>query len=536
MNLKPNVRITEVVAGEETQKAILEGVNLLYTPVASTLGASGRTVIIEDVHGMPKPTKDGVTVAKAINPFESVERMASEIIKQASLTTAEEAGDGTTTSTIIAKGLVERGLELMKDKSINYTDFNKGMNRAVEDICNALQKQSRKITLDNIESVATISANNDTFLGGVIGDAFRKAGEHGVVLMEKSQTNETYVSVTEGFELEKGYKSDIFINQEESNRCEFDNAFILVSNVKIEKIRQIEPQVGVAMSNNVPLVIVSEMEEEVLAVLAMNVARKNIKCVVIEPTHFGVRRREILSDLAISTGAVLVDDQVGDNFDTLTKSSEDGTLVHEDFGLGAVDKVTVEAQKSVFFNETTQELTDHVDSLVTKFKKEKNPTEKRFLEERIAKISSAVAIVNVGASSSSEQSEIADRVDDAIHATRAALSEGIVAGGGVALHNVKQEVGLEFASPAEFEGYNCVFDTILDPLKVCLANGDIEYSKKDFSKKNHGVDVKTGDKGDMFKMGIIDPVKVTKSALKNGVSAASTLLSTTSIIVNLRRV
>lgn len=533
MNPITNSRITEIVAGEDAQKAILEGVNLLYIPVASTLGASGRTVIIEDQYGNPKPTKDGVTVAKAIIPLDSVERMASEVIKQASLNTADEAGDGTTTSTILAKGLVERGLKAMSNKSINYTDFNKGMFLAVDDICVDLDKQAEKITLDNIDNVATISANNDEELGSVISDAFRRAGEHGVVIMEKSQTNSTYVSVTEGFELEKGYKTDVFVNQKESNRCEFDNAFILVSNVKIEKLNQIEPQVETAIANKTPLVIVSEMDEELLAMIAMNVVRKRIKCVVIEPTHFGIRRRDILNDLAISTGATLIDDQTGDNFDTLIATNSAGEAIIEDFGLGGIDRVTVERNKTVFFTEASEELKQHTADLMVQRDNETNPSEKKFLEERIAKISSAVAIVNVGASSTSEQSEKADRVDDAIHATRAALAEGIVAGGGVAFHNVKGKK--VFDNPVIQEGYNCVLETIIDPLKVCLSNGDIQYKKGSFRRKNFGIDVRTGVIGNMFDMGIIDPVKVTKTALRNGVSAASTLLSTTSIIVNLRR-
>jgi len=533
MNLTPNARITEIITGENTKKAILEGVDILYIPVASTLGASGRTVIIEDMHGNPKPTKDGVTVAKAITPFDSVERMACEVIKQASLNTAAEAGDGTTTSTVIARGLVVRGLEIMADKSINYTDFNKGMNLAVEDISKDLEKQARKITLENIISVATISANNDEKLGKLISDAFQKAGEHGVVLMEKSQTSDTYVSVTEGFELENGYKSEVFVNQLESNRCEFENAFVLVSNQKIEKLKQIEPQVEASVRTNTPLVIVSEMDEELLAMLAMNSVRKKIKVVVIEPTHFGVRRKDILNDLAISTGAILVDDQTGDNFDTLTKMDDDGNWLNEDFGMGSVEKITVERNKTVFFNSPSEELITHTDALVKLLSKESNEHEIRFLEERIAKISSSVAIINVGASSTAEQSEIADRVDDAIHATRAALSEGIVAGGGVAFHNIKNES--LFADKVIQSGYDCVFDAILDPLKVCLSNADINYSKKYFKRKDYGIDVKTGLEGNMFEMGIIDPVKVTKSTLKNGVSAASTLLSTTSIIVNLRR-
>lgn len=535
MQLKAPIRITEVISGEQTKKAILAGTNLLYTPVASTLGASGRTIIIEDREGKPRPTKDGVTVAKAIVPFDSVERMASDTVKEAALKTGDEAGDGTTTATIIAKGIVERGIELMDDKSINYTDFNRGMMCAVDDISAALDKQSRPITLANIDSVATISANNDAELGDTIASAFRKAGEHGVVLMEKSNTSETYVSVTEGFELENGYKTDVFVNQEESKRCEFDNAFVLVSNVKIEKLKQIEPQVQASIVNNTPLVIVSEVEEELLSIIAMNVERNKIKAVVISPTHFGVRRRDILRDLAISTGAVLIDDQTGDNFDTLIKTDDHGNSVYEDFGLGVVDKVTVEQHKTVFFNEADAILEAHIKSLVKQYENSENGSEKGFLEERIAKISSSVAIVNVGASSAPEQSEKADRVDDAIHATRAALLEGIVAGGGVAFHNVKTEQHLAFASAAVLAGYNCVFDTILDPLKVCLDNGDIKYLKGDFKRKSFGINVKTGEKGNMFEMGIIDPVKVTKTALKNGVSAASTLLSTTSIIVNLRR-
>jgi len=366
-----------------------------------------------------------------------------------------------------------------------------------------------------------------------LSNPFIKAGIHGVVLMEKSQTNQTYVSLTEGFELEKGYKSDVFVNQTESNRCEFENAFILVSNVKIEKLKQIEPQVEIAITNNVPLVIVSEMDEELLAMLSMNVVRKKIKAVVIEPTHFGVRRRDILNDLAISTGATLVDDQTGDNFDTLTKSDEDGNWIYSDFGLGSVEKITVERNKTVFFNEPTEELKEHTNALVKQLKKADNITEKKFLEERVAKISSAVAIVNVGAASIAEQSEKADRVDDAIHATRAALSEGIVSGGGVAFHNIKRQRG--FDNKVIQSGYNCVFDSIIDPLKCVLGNADIKYTKGDFKRKNHGIDVKSGEKGDMFELGIIDPVKVTKATLRNGVSAASTLLSTTSIIVNLRR-
>lgn len=535
-------RITEIVTGELAKKAILEGTELIYEPVASTLGAAGRTVIIENINGSPAPTKDGVTVAKNIVPLDSVERMAAETIKQAALNTADAAGDGTTTATIIARGVVSRGLSVMEDKSMNYTDFNKGMNIAVKQICDNLDKQSKQIELENVASVATISANNDAALGSIIAEAFKKAGDHGVVIMEKSMTNTTYVSVTEGFELEKGFKSDVFVNVKESNRVEYHDALVLISNVKIEKVSQIDSQISLAISKEIPLIIVAEVDEDIVSMLAMNVVRKKIQCVVVEPSHFGVRRKDILNDLAITTGAILIDDETGDNFDSLGASTMrpnangqlDEVPTYDNYGCGFTDKVTVERHKTIFMTDPIDELNEHVAALVIQLDNEKNPTEKKFLEERIAKISSAVAIVNVGGGSTQEQSEKADRVDDSIHATRAALEEGIVAGGGVAYKNVKR-LRLFNDNPVVQAGIDCVFDTILDPLKRVISNGDIPYKASNYDRKNKGINVMTGEVGNMFDMKIIDPVKVTKTALRNGVSAASTLLSTTSIIVNLRK-
>lgn len=525
MNIQQSARVTEVVHGEEAQQYLLEGVMMLHDPVASTLGACGRTVIIEDLHGNPKPTKDGVTVAKSIVPFDSFHRMGCEIIKQASLNTGESAGDGTTTSTVLAKSIIEKGLELMKDKSINYTEFNEGMMDAVDFVCKSLDEDSKKVDINNIESVATISSNNDPELGSIIADAFKKAGEYGVVLMEKSDSFNTFVSLTEGFELEKGYKSSSFVNVKESNRVEYTKCVVLVSNVKIERLNQIEHFAEHSIVNNYPLIIVSEMDDSLMAMFAMNTSRGKIKAVVIEPSHFGIRRKDILQDLAVATGATLIDEESSSNFDTTT---------FED--LGWCPNVVVDRNKTIFFNEQNKATKEHIEVLKSRLSNEKNQTEKKFLSERIAKISSAVAVVNVGASSSTEQSEKADRVEDAIHATRAALSEGIVAGGGVALHNSINKKREDFKNGVFKLGFECIMSSISQPLITILSNADIKYKSSDFSKINMGINVKTGEKGDMFSMNIIDPLKVTKTALRNAVSAATTLLSTTSVIVNLRKV
>jgi chaperonin GroEL len=531
MQINKSIKITETFHGEQTIQSLLKGINALYNPVASTLGAAGRTVIIEDDFGNPKPTKDGVTVAKAIIPLNSSERMGSEILKQAALNTANEAGDGTTTSTVIAKAIIDKGLEFIRNKKSNYTDFNKGMELAVSDIIQFIDKFSKPVTLSNIENVASISANNDSDLGKIISEAFKKAGEYGVVLMDKSKTNETYVSITQGFEIEKGYKSDIFVNIKETSRVEYDNAAVLLSTVKIERVSQIETQLEYVITNNLPLVIVSEMEEDMLAMLAYNVVKtKKLKAVVINPTHFGQRRRDIMNDLAVYTGASLIDEATGDNFETVSFDC-----------LGKINRIISDKTKTIFFNNLNENVENHIKIIKSQLENENNSVEKEFLEERIAKISSSVAVVNVGANSVTEQNEKSDRVEDAICAVKAALADGVVSGGGIALYDIynmiynkKIKIDDKYLS-----GYTSVLESIKEPLQIILANGDVDYDLDFFNSKKKpgkGINVKNGKIGDMFKMNIIDPAKVVKTAVKNAVSAASTILSTSSTIVNLQKI
>jgi chaperonin GroEL len=467
--------------------------------------------------------------------------MGCEIIKQASLITAEEAGDGTTTATILAKAIIDSGMEAMKNKSANYTDFNRGMQMAVDYICSKLDKQAQKVDLNNIENVATISANNDEQLGGKIAEAFKKAGEHGVVLMEKSETSDTYVKLTEGFELEKGYTSDVFVTDKETNKAEYKDALVLISNVKIERLSQVEPFAEYAITNgHRALVVVADVEDAVGASLAMNKVNGVLKSLIIPPTHFGIRRKDILNDLAISTGGILIDEETGDSFDYFQLNGDDiqqiQTLERIGETLGVAPKVIADKYKTVFFNQMNDETAAHVKALKVNLENEKTEQEKTYLKERIAKISSSVAVVKVGAASVPEQKEKADRVDDAIHAVRAALKEGVVAGGGVALKDITHQPIFEISEKAVRAGFHSVIDAILEPMKIILRNGDVEYKGEDYIEPNVGMNIKTGEIGDMMKMKIIDPVRVTKSALRNGVSAASTLLSTSTTIVNLRRV
>jgi chaperonin GroEL len=317
MRINQSRQVTDVISGDACREGLISGVNKLYEPVAATLGASGRTIIIEDVNGNPQPTKDGVTVAKDIVLADPVERMGCETLKQAALNTASLAGDGTTTATVIGRGIIERGLEALRNKSINYTDFNRGMTLAVEHVTKELDKQAQKVNLNSILNVATISANNDTHLGEIIAKAFKKAGKNGVVIMDNSETSDTYVTVTEGFELENGFTNDAFVNIPEKNRCELEDALVILSNLKIERVAQIEHLLEHAIVNNRPLVIVSEMEEDVLATLAINKNNGVLKSVVVSPSHFGQRRRELLTDLSVSTGATIIDDLTGDNFENV---------------------------------------------------------------------------------------------------------------------------------------------------------------------------------------------------------------------------
>lgn len=522
------VHVTETVHGEEALELLLEGVKLLHDPVASTLGASGRTVILEDRGANPKPTKDGVTVAKHIVPLDSFVRMGSEIIKQASLQTAEEAGDGTTTSTVIAKAIIDRGIKLLKDKKINYTDFNRGMQAAYKDIEKYLEARAVQVSLDNVESVATISANNDNELGRLIAEAFQKAGEDGIVLMENSQKTITEIKHTEGFELQKGYINEVFVTDQGRDRIVQDNPLILISNTKIERIEQIERFLAHAIRNDLPITIVSEFEDEVLAILGNNKAKRGYKFNAVNPSHFGVRRRDILTDLGVATGALVFDTDTGDNFDSIP-DEEVGQV------LGKAGQVITDRKKTVFFYEATDAIKERVDSLKERLKNEKDPREAMYIKERISKISSSVVTISVGASSEAEQSEIADRVDDAIHATKAALEEGIVAGGGVSLYNASLEYRYPKGTVAFKSGYSTVMESVQQPLKQILINGDYPFNEEDYTTPGHGIDILNRKRVDMVKKGIIDPVLVTKATVRNAISAAATLLSTTTVIVNLRR-
>lgn len=523
MNLMKQERaLTNTHTGQEALEGLMKGAEMVYEPVSSTLGAAGRTVIIEDLYGQPKPTKDGFTVAKSITPLDPVQRMGAEIIKQASIKTAEDAGDGTTTSCILSYNILLEALSLI-DSKYSYSQFDRGMQLAVEDITNYLEVEAHPVKKEDIVRVATISANNDGELGKIIAEAFIDAGENGMVIMRPSSNYKTSTSTTRGYELDKGFSNEVFSLGK--SKVEYSKPLILLSTVKIEKVDQIIQFLEVATQTGDPLVIVAEVDEDVQGILAHNVVNtKQIKCVVIPPSHFGVRRRDIMKDLAHYTGSTLIDADLNSNFEAYDTSA-----------LGLVDQVVVTKNKTVFIG--GQDTTEYVQNLKDDYNEE-NETEKKFLEERIAKISSAISFVYVGASSESELAEKNDRVEDAIFATRAAIESGVVPGAGVALANASDSFSQMNVVDAYNSGYKAVMKACYSPFAKILSNSGVPYKEPEPNPEDnvrYGYDAINDKWGDVMEMGIMDPLKVTVSALRNAVSAASRILSTSTVITNITK-
>tara|TARA_R110002012_G_scaffold412_5_gene1615 strand:- start:7228 stop:8775 length:1548 start_codon:yes stop_codon:yes gene_type:complete len=501
--------------GEEAKNKVFKGIEKLTNAVSSTLGASGKCVILEDAQGNPIITKDGVTVADSIILLDPVENMGATLLKEAARKTVKEAGDGTTTATILAHAILEEAYKFL-DKS-NTREIKEGILSGTKKVIKYLEKISVPVSGNMIDQIATISTNNDPELGKLIADAFREVGETGVVIMEPSNLGETKVEIVEGVEYYKGFCHGEFITDKEKVTAELENPLILLMDSKVDSIRQIQPVLEHVIKNNKALLIIGEVDPSVLSALVMNKKKGNIKINVIDPPAYGLRRKEIFHDLSLLTGATVINEDLGDDLSTIET---------EYLGV-CLKSISTQDQTIIRVNEASEE----VKEMISKIKKDLTKKNKAHiqvgLEKRLARLSAKVAIVKIGANSDIELKEKQDRVEDAICATKAAIKEGIVSGGGVALLNAALNI------KEDNKGEKILSAAIITPFRVILDNAGLDKIVVP-SHEGVGTDVVTGNMVNMIEHGIIDPLLVTKSALTNAASVAATILSTDCVINNIR--
>lgn len=510
-----NEIIKHLSFGAEARENVFNGIDKLYLAVSSTLGASGKCVLLEDSSGKPVITKDGVTVANAVTLLDPVENMGATLLKQAARKTVEEAGDGTTTATILAHAIIS---EAQNITGYSEREIKAGINSATAKVIKYLEDRAKNVDDETLKHVATISANNDQELGELISKAFSQVGENGVVTMEVSRDENTTLEIVNGASLDKPLKNFHFITDQASGSCVLNKPLVLIVENKIENIRKIESVLAYVIKNRRELLIIGDADEQVVSALAMNKKNGNIKVNVVDAPDYGINRKERMQDLAIITGATVINEDLGDDMDLIQPEH-----------LGECVKAITNKEETIL---EVEEINDNVKELIEVVKKQmeetKFPGKKIQLEKRLAILSCRVSVIKVGANSEVELKEKSDRVEDAICATRAALKEGILPGGGVALLNASQKV------KAINDVEKALLKAIQKPYEVIMRNG--EYDEIIYDKRTgYGVDVKTGKTVNMIQAGIIDPLLVTKTALKNAVSVATTILSTNCVINNLRQ-
>ena len=524
----------------EGRSKLISGISKISKAVKSTLGPRGRTVLIESPDHLAgiTVTKDGVTVANSIFLDDPIENLAIQMMKDAASRTAQSAGDGTTTAIVLTEAIVNAGERLL-NKDHNITEVIKHINKFSLDLIKILEKDSKKITKARLLAVATISANNDKEIGSIIAEAYNKVGVNGIVTVEKSMNHKTYAEVTNGIKIDRGYTSSLFLNNQRKDECILEDVMVLVCDQEISNILQIENVLKPIIQKNKKLLIIAPCAGNVVNTLAANVVRNNLKFCNITPPQFGYKSHELMQDIAFAVGAKYYSEKTGDDL---------GLLCLED--LGHVDKIIVGKISSVLIkndSSMSEETQKRIDELKIQQEGTTFKSEKDFINERIASLAGAIGCIYVGANSDVEQKEKFDRVDDSVCAVRSALQEGIVTGGGLALYNAGNKLlvykklnGEEIAEG--ISNKSVAMDILVESIKIPLLQIIINSGKDPgdilkllFSSDiNTGYDVKNEVMGDMYKMGIIDPLKVTKSALINAVSVATTILSTNAIVTHAR--
>jgi chaperonin GroEL len=511
---QPSEIVKDLTFNDNAQTKIMQGVDKLNSAVSSTLGASGKCVIYEDAMGRPIITKDGVTVAQSVVLMDPVENIGATLIKEAAQNTVKEAGDGTTTSTVLAHAILEQYYSNYSNS--NLRDVKNSIIKIKDSILKYLEKESISVKDKMLENVARISTNNDSFLGSIIADAYNKVGKNGVVLMEESDDDKTCVEIVDGVQFDSGLKSPHFITNTEKGKCELNNPLILLVESEINSVRRIQSVLEYAIKNDRAILIVGNVAPQPMSALIMNKAKGNIKANIIDSPGFSTIKKDMLEDLSIITGARVINEDLGDDLD----------LIDETFLGEAVKSVTDDTGTIITVGEQTDEIKNRILQIEDQLDQEQNPYLKKKLEQRRAMLSGSVGIIKVGADSKVELKEKKDRIEDAIYAVKAALKEGIVAGGGVALLNAST-----YIKPKNKED-QLLLDAIKSPYLTILKNANIGERYAD--KKGVGLDVVSGKDVNMIKAGIIDPVLVTKTALTNAVSVATTIMSADCVISNVR--
>lgn len=519
----------ELSFDQEGRDKLLSGITKISKAVKSTLGPLGKTVLIESQNHTAgiTVTKDGVTVAKSIDLEDAVENLAIRMMKEAADRTATSAGDGTTTAIVLTEAIVKEGMRLIqRNPEVNTTQLVRDINSLTEDVIKSLDKSSKKVTGKTLRDVATISANNDPVLGRMIANAYKELGNDGVLTVENSKTEKTYYEVTKGIKIDRGYSSKLFINNHRNDECILDDVHVLMTDMEITNILQIENILKPIINQNKKLLIIGNCAQNVTNTLAANVVQNNLKLCNIIPPSFGYKTNELMSDIALAIGAKYFSESQGDNI---------GMLKMED--LGHADKIIIGRDSTVIINkeESGEDTKNRIEELKVQKQNNKDKNERDFITERIALLSGAVGVIYVGANSDIEQKEKYDRVEDAVCAVKSAIEEGILPGGGVALLRCGEQLG-------DGNAADILYGALCAPLEQILTNaGDNikEIRDKICQCANvpytEGYDVKNKKFGNMYKMGVIDPAKVTKNALKNAVSVATTILSTNAIVTMKRK-
>ena len=517
----------------DAREGLKRGVDALANAVKVTLGPKGRNVIISKSFGSPQVTKDGVSVAKEIELEDALENMGAQMVKEVASKTNDLAGDGTTTATVLAQAIVKEGLKNVASGA-NPMDLKRGIDKAVVKIVEHLAKQAKEVgsSSEKIRQVASISANNDDTIGELIAQAFEKVGKEGVITVEEAKGTDTYVDVVEGMQFDRGYLSPYFVTDSEKMVAELDRPYILLYDKKISTMKDLLPVLEPVAQSGKPLLIIAEdIDGEALATLVVNKLRGTLRIAAVKAPGFGDRRKAMLEDIAILTGGTVIAEERGFTLENATVDM-----------LGTAERVSIDKDNTTIVNGAgkSEDIKARAAQIKAQIENTTSDYDREKLQERLAKLSGGVAVLYIGAASEVEMKEKKDRVDDALHATRAAVEEGIVAGGGIALLRAKNALAkLKPANADEETGIKIILKALEAPLRTIVENAGVEGSVivarvLDASRDAYGYNAKTGTYTDMFKAGIIDPKKVTRVALENAASVAGMILTTECALVDIK--